>query len=226
MGQGRRSTQCCGHSRSARESERGARERQEDVVEEDDSEDDIDEENGPLADLSPEQIEKASPATLLAMLSPKQRQKFENAIKDPQSASQLMQRLDRKAQQRTQQNTLRKDDGVLITTQTQQSSASDQRPRKKQNGRRCRGSRIPILVQILMLRVPSKEWTLSWRVSRQSSRPRARVEAWVGSQRPSLWSTICAQCSWLMRIHLDGWMSKVCRRKPGKCCLYSKLRAV
>ncbi|SOV03360.1 uncharacterized protein UDID_06576 [Ustilago sp. UG-2017a] len=99
---------------------RATRQRQEDAQEEEESNDDedIDQAAGLRANITADQIKSASSEALLAMLTPKEKQKFLEAIKDPQTASQLMQRLERKADRLAPVETSATKQGVLIAAQS------------------------------------------------------------------------------------------------------------
>lgn len=71
------------------------------------------------ANITAEQIEAASTDTLLAMLTPKERQTFLEAVKNPQSTASLMQRLDRKAERHARTETASSTpQGVLVASQS------------------------------------------------------------------------------------------------------------
>lgn len=99
------------------EGEKESRQREEDALQSDSEEDDdLDESVRLRADVTAEQIESASDEALLAMLTPKERQRFLNALKSQQSAARFMERLDRKAHQRMQQESQGTQQGTLTTT--------------------------------------------------------------------------------------------------------------
>lgn len=93
--------------------------------EEEDS--DEDEDAGLRVEVTREQIEEASTDALLAMLTPKERKKFMDAVKTPKSAAHLMQRLDRKADRRPRLEPSASPPGVLIVPQ----SPDEHCPRKQ-----------------------------------------------------------------------------------------------
>ncbi|TKY88897.1 hypothetical protein EX895_002138 [Sporisorium graminicola] len=99
--------------------------------EEEDGDDDVDDnvDDGTAnlrASLTAAQIESASTETLLAMLTPKERQNFMDAIKDPQTAASLMDRLDRKAERRPRLEPSPSPQGVLVSSQSQADTATRQ----------------------------------------------------------------------------------------------------
>ncbi|CBQ68994.1 conserved hypothetical protein [Sporisorium reilianum SRZ2] len=90
-------------------------------IEDDNDDDDEDEDDDAVklrADITADQVEGASTEALLTMLTPKERQKFLEAIKDPQSAALLMERLDRKSERRARLEASPSPQGVLITSQS------------------------------------------------------------------------------------------------------------
>ncbi|GAC94836.1 hypothetical protein PHSY_002409 [Pseudozyma hubeiensis SY62] len=85
-----------------------------------DNEDAEDEQlTGVRADVTEDQIEGASTDALLAMLTEKERRNFLEAVKDPQSASALMDKLDRKAERRARSAEAGSmPQGILVAPQT------------------------------------------------------------------------------------------------------------
>lgn len=97
--------------------EKSIRQRQEDEQEEEDSDEegeDIDQAASLKASITADQIEAASTDELLAMLTPKEKQRFLDAVKSPKTAAQLMQRMDRKADRLAEAGTSAMQQGVLI----------------------------------------------------------------------------------------------------------------
>lgn len=101
--------------------EKQAKLNQQDSLEDDDStsdEEGLDERDDVRAEVTKEQIETASTDALLAMLTPRERWRFMTAIKSPDSAAALMQRLDRKADRDARLEAAKATPhGVLITSQ-------------------------------------------------------------------------------------------------------------
>lgn len=109
--------------------EKEARQMQHDKEDEnsDDDEDDDEDAVNLRADITAEQIENASTDALLAMLTPKERQKFMDAVKDPKSAAALlMDRLDRKAERRARLEASSSSQGVLVTSQSPSATGAHQ----------------------------------------------------------------------------------------------------
>ncbi|SPO30689.1 uncharacterized protein UTRI_05306 [Ustilago trichophora] len=104
-----------------------AKRRQQEEEEESDEDEHEDEDAGLRAEVTREQIEKASTDALLAMLTPKERIKFMDAVKTPKSAAHLMQKLDRKADRRPRLESSASPQGVLIVPQ----SPDEHCPRKQ-----------------------------------------------------------------------------------------------